>query len=292
MSLRSIKGNHNVIKRLMQAVENNKISHAYILEGDLSVDKLQIAENFVKAILCLSDTGTGDSCESCTCCKKINHGNHEDLIYVKAEGNSIKDEEIFQLQSRLNKKPYWGNRNIAIIENADTMTLRAQNRLLKTLEEPPAGTVIILLSENIENLAQTILSRAIIYRLNSLHVAEGDNMTDQVVRVAEMLLRKRPFYEIVKGLEAYIGAKETAYEFLDVLETWYRDVSIFAFNPPGETGLLYHQDRIEAIKAQSTTYKKERIHLAIGCIEEARGQLNRNMNIGYTLKNMVLHIIA
>ena len=179
----------------------------------------------------------------------------------------------------MSKKPYWGSRNIAIIENADTMTLRAQNRLLKTLEEPPGGTVIILLSENIENLAQTILSRVIIYRLRSLPSEEGAGMTDQVVRVAEMLLRKRPFYEIVKRLEDYMGDKEKAYGFLDLLETWYRDVTIFAFNPPGETGLLYHQDRLEAIKVQSTTYKTERIYLAIGCIEEARGQLNRNMNI-------------
>ena len=76
--------------------------------------------------------------------------NHEDIFYVRKDGNSIKDENMSALQERLKNKPL-GERNIAIVEDADTMTLRAQNRILKTLEEPPSGTVIILLSENTES---------------------------------------------------------------------------------------------------------------------------------------------
>lgn len=134
MSLKDTKGNEKVVERMIRAIKNRSISHAYLLEGNCSINKLALAESFVKAILCKD--GEGDSCECCSSCNKLNHGNHEDVIYLAAEGNSIKDEAVEELQSRLKKKPYVGDRNIVILRDADTMTLRAQNRLLKTLEEP------------------------------------------------------------------------------------------------------------------------------------------------------------
>lgn len=291
MTLGSIIGNEKVVRRLMKAVEANNISHAYLFEGNGLVDKLQISENFVKAILCLSPSG-GDSCELCSSCKKINHGNHEDLIYLRAEGSSIKDEVVFQLQGRLGKKPYMGIRNVAIIENADTMTLRAQNRLLKTLEEPWPGTIIILLSENMENLTQTILSRCVIYKLNPLHMGENTNITDKAIHIAQMLLRRKAFYEIVKKMDEYTATKEAAYQLLDVLETWYRDVLLFEFDIHQGSDILYYQGRLTEIEEQSRIFQRERIYSAVENIEEARNLLNRNMNIGYTLKNMILKIIA
>ena len=79
---------------------------------------------------------------------------------------SVKDEQISKLQAELQKKPL-GERNLAVIKDADTMTKRAQNRILKTLEEPYEGTVIFLLSENRENIIDTVKSRCVIYRLES-----------------------------------------------------------------------------------------------------------------------------
>ena len=133
MSLTSIKGNDKIRQILMTAVKEGTISHAYIFEGDAESDKLQLAENFTKAILCQGNNT--DCCDSCNSCIKIDHGNHEDVIYCRSEGGRIRMKES-RLTSRLKKKPYVGSRNIAIIENADTMTLRAQNRLLKTLKNP------------------------------------------------------------------------------------------------------------------------------------------------------------
>ncbi|MEL7657233.1 MAG: DNA polymerase III subunit delta', partial [Bacillota bacterium] len=132
MSLTDIRGNKNVVERMTRAIANGSISHAYLIEGDRTIDKLGLAENFVKAILCTEEEA--DSCDCCPTCNKISHGNHEDVIYLCAEGNSIKDEAVEELQSRIKKKPYVGDRNIVILQDADTMTLRAQNRVLKTLE--------------------------------------------------------------------------------------------------------------------------------------------------------------
>lgn len=288
MSLKDIKGNRNVVERMTRAIKNQSISHAYLLEGDRSIDKRGLAENFVKAILCRENEG--DSCECCSSCNKINHGNHEDVIYLGVEGNSIKDEAVEELQSRIKKKPYVGERNIVILEDADTMTLRAQNRLLKTLEEPAPGTVLILLSENMENLAQTILSRCVIYKLNPFETLEYKNVLEGAIIIADMLLEGKAFYEIANQLSEHTASKDVAYEFLDVLESWYRDLAVFEYDSGQQ--MLFHRDRIEDIRRRSRLYPRAIIEKAVSSIEEARNDLNRNLNINYTIKNMILKMIV
>lgn len=288
MSLKDIEGNDGVIERLIMAVKNGNISHAYIFEGQAHINKTEIANNFVKAILCENDIG--DSCEACISCKKINHGNHEDIIYLIPEGSSIKDEAIEELQCRIKKKPYVGDRNLVIIQNADTITLRAQNRLLKTLEEPATGTVLILLSENIENLTQTILSRCVIYRLSTFHSPNYGSTLEGAITIADMLLEGRYFYEICNKLTEFTKTKETAYEFLDALEGWYRDLVICEYDQV--ENIVFNLDKLVEIERKSRLYKKTSIYRAIECIEDTRSDLNRNMNISYSLKSMILKIIA
>lgn len=288
MSFQEIKGNRKVVERMTRVVVSRNISHAYLFVGDRTIDKLVLAENFVKAILCGS--GTGDACETCLICHKINHGNHEDLIYLAAEGSSIKDEAVEDLQSRLKKKPYAGERNVVIIQDADTMTPRAQNRLLKTLEEPTPGTVMILLSENMENLAQTILSRCVIFRLYPYETPEYKNVLEGTIKLADMLLDKRPFYEVSAHLSEFTAGKEAAMEFLDALESWYRDLAIseYAFS----ADVFFHEDRAAEIKQRSRLYQRIALEKAVALIEETKNDLNRNLNINYTMKNMILKMIA
>lgn len=273
---------------MSRAIVNRSVSHAYLLEGDRSTDKLSLAENFVKAILCRE--GSGDSCDCCASCSKIDHGNHEDVIYLAAEGNSIKDEAVEELQSRLKKKPYVGDRNIAIIQDADTMTLKAQNRLLKTLEEPASGTILILLSENMENLVQTILSRCVIFKLNSFESPEHNNVLDGAILIADMLLERMPFYAISGRVAEYSASRDAALEFLNTLEGWYRDLAVSEYDSRNQ--LLFHADRAEEIRRSSRLYQRSSLYRAIEAIEGARNDLNRNLNIGYTLKNMILKMLA
>lgn len=288
MSLRDVKGNRKVVERMSRAITSRSISHAYLLEGDRTIDKLSLAENFVKAILCKD--GEGDSCECCPSCHKITHGNHEDVIYLATEGNSIKDEAVEELQARLKKKPYVGDRNIVILQDADTMTLRAQNRLLKTLEEPAAGTVMILLSENMENLTQTILSRCVIYRLNPYETMEYKNVLEGAILIADMVLEGNPFYEISAKLADFTGGREAAFEFLDALESWYRDLAVCEYDP--DSRMIFQTERADDIRRRSRLYQKSAIEKAVAVIEEAKNDLNRNLNINYTIKNMILKMIA
>ncbi|QOX65573.1 hypothetical protein FRZ06_20550 [Anoxybacterium hadale] len=286
MGLKDIKTNENIIERMIRSVRNGSISHAYLLEGDRSIDKLGLAENFAKAILCKE--GDGDGCDCCTTCRKISHGNHEDVIYLEADGSSIKDEAIEELQGRIRKKPYDGDRNIVIVKDADTMTLRAQNRLLKTLEEPSPGTVIILLSENIENLVQTILSRCVVFKLNTFIPQEYKNVLEGAILIAGMLLEGRPFYEMSGKLSEFTASRELAHELLDAMETWYRDLAVYRYDSNSQ--LILYQDRIDEIRDKSRLCPFGHVEKAVAALEEARSDLNRNLNTGYTLKNMVLKI--
>ncbi len=212
--------NSKLVIRLENAVTNSRISHAYIFEGAVSTDKEGFAGSFIKGILC--PDGRGDNCGKCSGCEKVDHGNHEDVMYIRKEGLSVKDASITQMQEKLKVKPL-GKRNVAVIADADTMTKRAQNRLLKTLEEPPGDSVIILLSENLENLTQTILSRCVKYRISGKGLSEYGKEMECASKVVKMLLEGRNYHEIKPLIEEAAKEKDAAVKLLDEMQLVYRN---------------------------------------------------------------------
>ena len=245
------------------------MSHAYLFEGPENLDKLGFANAFVKGVLC--PDGRGENCGKCSICDKIDHGNHEDLYYLKKDGASVKDEAISQMQEKLKIKPY-GDRNIAVIEDADTMTLRAQNRLLKTLEEPPGKGMIILLSENMNNLTATVLSRCVKMRISALEASSEQEVAEAAERIAQMSLEHAPFYEMNRIIKPVLDDHDLIPSFLDELELVYRNYVI---------------DNNEAVPLHRFEDIMERIH----SIEKARERLRRNVSAKYALRSMLLEII-
>ena len=264
-----------LIDRISRSIVSGSVSHAYIIEGDSQCDKLGFAKEFLKAVNCLNAPGIG--CDSCISCRKIDHDNCEDLYVIEAEYNSsksaksVRDEAIENLQDNLSKRPN-GARNMAIICDADTMTARAQNRLLKTLEEPAPGTVIILLSENKENLLQTIKSRCIAYRLNGLDDLDMDTqgmacaseLTDAVLNLEKFRTMKLIITKNIKN-------KDDALELLDGMERIFRNIML-------------------AKDKRFMRMKREKVFTAIQYIEEARQDIFINVNYRYALKNMVIKL--
>src|SRR5665648_577120 len=160
---------------------------------------------------------------------------------------------------------------IAIKKDADSMTLKAQNRLLKTLEEPQAGTVIMLLSNNIQNLTQTILSRCVILRINPKN-SNGEKQKFEIEEeIVQMLLENEPFYKIKSRMNGTLKDKEASMKFLDGMERVYRDISILNME-------------------NSRLYKRSDINKIVSHIEEARRDLQIGVNTAYSLKNMILKI--
>lgn len=268
MSFKRIEGNDHLLARLTEAIRSNHVSHAYVFEGEAALNKKAFAEAFAKAMLCREEPGIG--CDRCVICNKIEHGNHEDLISIEADGRSIKDEVVEMLQNRLRTKPF-GERNIAIISDADTMTLRAQNRLLKTLEEPPPGVVIILLSENTEHLTQTVLSRCVKYRLQYFDRDIDPQIKEIAVSAADMLIEGAPFYKINGLIREIIKDDGQTKAFLDVLEQHYRDLLL-------GTG------------QKNKLYKKTQIYAYVDAIEQAKRQLQQGVAKSYAVKNLMIVI--
>ncbi len=267
MSLRDYKGFAPLVERIHQSIVNRSVSHAYIIEGDSFVDKTGFTKDFVKAVLCSTDPGYG--CDSCALCRKIDHGNYEDLYFVQSDGMSVKDDMVFQLQSQLKGKPTGGHRNIGIIENADTMTTRAQNRLLKTLEEPNGGTILFLLCENTELLLPTIKSRCIIYRLGNYSQDEREINLELVEELMRMIIDGAYFCDFKDKLDKCVKDRNEAFSLIDAFERLFR-------------GYLLND--------ASSPFRKEQLIENIRCAEEARRDLQRKVNYKYAIRNLILKI--
>lgn len=289
MTQEDIRGGKTIKERLKDTVKSGSVFHAYIVEGQSEAEKLLLAKNFVKAILC--ERASGEPCEDCVSCRKMNHGNHEDVIYIAQEGSSIKDEVVAEMQSRLRKKPYAGERNIAIIEKADAMTPKAQNRLLKTLEEPLGKNVIILLTENAGNLTQTINSRCILFRLPmnaAKPMTETLNEHYHLIEFAKGLAEKKSLYLQSKHLKEIGLKRETALEVLEVLESWFRDMLMLSYG--ASPIVIVNTENKNTLLSESRLYQKTDMVNIIKTIEEAKDEIHKNINVSYALKSMLLKI--
>lgn len=245
-------------EKIRKTIETGNVSHAYIFEGSRISGKETLAKSFLSAV------------------KRVNNLDADpDHYVVRAEAGqgrtvrSIKDADMEKLQADLKMKPQ-GERNTAIIYDADTMTVKAQNRFLKTLEEPNPGTVIILLSENTENLLETIRSRCIIFIFNSegKPEEEPDAETEDLIRA---LLGGKTFHDVKNRMSKVVKTRDDAYLFLDILESRLRDVMTGKDKSFPDTG------KDEAIRDIEIT-------------EETRRALNGNAVVGYAMRGLILKI--
>ena len=151
----NILGNDNIKKYLIDCVENKNFSHSYIFSGIKGIGKYAFAKEFAKMIL--------------------EDDLMQDYYEVKPDGKSIKIAQIRELQSEINIKPVFSEKSVYIIDDADLMTVEAQNSLLKTLEEPPKYVVIILIVHNEKNILSTVKSRCIDISFNKLSNSDIKN---------------------------------------------------------------------------------------------------------------------
>lgn len=160
-----IIGNDNIKQQLKKSIENNQISHSYLFIGIEGIGKKLLATEFAKAILCLGDN---KYCNNCKSCIEFDGNNNPDFLYIEPDGNSLKIEQIREMQKKVQEKPIISNKKVYIINDADKMTLEAQNSLLKTLEEPPEFATIILIGTNENAFLATIKSRCMIIHFNQI----------------------------------------------------------------------------------------------------------------------------
>ena len=156
-----IIGHDWAVGLLRRSLLNGRQRHAYLITGAPSLGKRKLALAFAKALNCADEDIAGRPCGQCRACRAISRGNDPDLIVAKGEeGAPLKIDAIRDVARLLALKPYAARYRIAIFEDFDLVAPLAQDALLKTLEEPAAQAIMIVLASSVEHVLPTIRSRA------------------------------------------------------------------------------------------------------------------------------------
>ncbi len=168
----AMRGNEALRRRMFSAVRQGRFPHACILQGAKGSGKGLLALALARALQC--ETGQGVSCGTCVSCRTIESGNHPDVFWVEPTKTKVLGVEDIRQQvvQEVSIKPYSGRYKIFVLPEADQMTPAAQNAFLKTLEEPPAYGVFLLLAEQAASLLPTVRSRCPVYGLKPLSQGE------------------------------------------------------------------------------------------------------------------------
>lgn len=320
-----IVGHKEIIRHLQNAIRLGKVSHAYIFSGETGCGKKLLATAFAMTLQC-EQRGV-DPCLTCSSCKKAMSKNHPDIINITHEKpNSIGIEDIrSQLIDDVAIKPYCSSYKIYIISEAEKLTLQAQNALLKTIEEPPAYAVILLLTNNMDALLPTITSRCVKlglrpvkesmvkeYLMEKLHIPDYQAKMDaslaqgnigkakqlaqsedfaQVAENALRLLRRSgdmELYELVDAIKMLSADKQNIYDYLDLFTMWFRDVLLF--KATREVDGLVFKDQFNDIKERAGKSSYEGLETIIDAIEKAHTRLHANVNFDLVMELLFLTI--
>jgi len=280
MSLDSIKRNRTTVIQLKRAVLEETITHAYLFVGEPAARK-ELSIEFAKAILCMDCLD--DNCGKCVICRKIEHNNHEDVFFIDKDGNSIKTEAIETLISSISYKSI-GKRAVIIMDHADTMTVSAQNKLLKTLENPSGNTVIILLADRKHALKDTIISRCASFYLQEGEVLPDLQLSSLALDFLKLTAFGKPYYKKKDALEEIFADRSRCLDFLDMLEEKFR---IWLFVAAKAPMCAFENEKLsffEELPHTDITF----IQKSVKALENARKAIQHGYNFSYAIKWLCL----
>jgi len=163
-------GHESVIEYLQKSIINNKLSHAYLFIGSEHVGKSLVAENLICCLQCENnDKKSRDvPCQKCSACEQVKKRIHPDVYFIEKleDKKNISIEQIRELEHKLSMRSFLTAYKIAVINEAEKMTIEAFNSLLKTLEEPTPKTIIIIIASKLNQIPSTILSRCQVLKFN------------------------------------------------------------------------------------------------------------------------------
>jgi len=318
-----ILGHDKIKEHLQNAIKLNKVSHAYIFNGESGAGKKSLAKVFSKTLQC---EAKGDNpCNECHSCKQAESGNQPDIIWVSHEKpTSIGVEDIReQVIGDIQIKPYSSKYKIYIIDEAEKLTLQAQNALLKTIEEPPAYGIIILLTTNADTFLQTILSRCVQLDLKPVKdeviqnyliknyqvpdyqarfaVAFAQGRIGQAVSIVNskdfMEMKEHALHvlkysnemtvsELIDAVKYVNNYKNNINDYIDLMAMWFRDVLIF--KSTNDANLLIFKDELTRIKKQAEKSSYEGLEDIVDAMDKAKLRLKANVNFDLTLELMFL----
>ena len=325
MGFGEIIGHDRQLSTLRSALTSNRLHHAYFFAGPEGVGKRTTAIALAKAVHCMQLDD--DFCAQCVNCARISDGNHPDVRFVEplAGKKEISIQQIRELERELNYRSFSGGRKIAVIDPATSMNLASQNALLKTLEEPPQDSLILLIAANAGALLPTVRSRCLRLPFAPLTRREvagflqaklAMNTGDAEFLAAlsmgsigaavnldkdELIEKRRNWVDLLSSLkagdyqaamlaaEALSANRDDALKFLKWSESWYRDVLVHAITD--NAGALVNLDLLEQIRQQSVSNGAETALNAISRVAEATAGIQRNLNRRMVLEKFLFGVV-
>ena len=321
-----IVGQEHLKEHLENAIKMDKVSHAYIINGEKNAGKEFIAKTFAMALQCENRQGT-EPCGECHSCRQALSGNHPDIIFITHEkpGTIGVDDIRRQVNNDVAIKPYKGPKKIYIMNEGEKMTAQAQNALLKTLEEPPEYAVLLILTGNVDSLLQTILSRCVVlnmkpakdaqikkYLMETMEIPdykadicvafargnvgkakllasseEFDKVKEEAITLLKYI-KEMELNEIVAAIKKITEYKFDVNDYMDILSIWYRDVLLF--KATHDANLLIFNEEIQHIRKVADKSAYEGIEKIIDALEKSKQRLNANVNFDLTMELLLLTI--
>ena len=320
-----ILGHEQIIAHLQNAIEEDKVSHAYIFNGPEASGKMMLAEAFAMALQC---EGEGKRpCLECRSCRQAADHNQPDIIYVSHEKpNTIGVDDIrTQINNDIDIKPYSSRYKVYIVDEAQKMNQQAQNALLKTIEEPPAYAIILLLTTNADSFLQTILSRCITLNLKAvkedkikeylmkhyqipdyqadicaafsqgnvgkaIQLASSEEFGELKASVLQLMKRLEDIdlYEMTGAVKQIAEYKLSVNDYFDLMMIWFRDV-LYLKATNDVDGLIF-KDEVYDIKKQAAKRSYQGIETILEALEKAKIRLNANVNFDLVSELLLLTI--
>ncbi len=324
MSFKNVLGHSKPIGLLQKAIKNDRMAHSYLFIGNEGIGKKLVALQFAKALNCLNaKNGKGDSCDHCPSCKKIDDLVHPDVWVLEPENQTLKVEQVRQMQRDLAFRPYEGKYRICILSSADRMAPHMSNTLLKTLEEPPPSTILILLANHVRLILPTILSRCQLIRFHPLPIplveqwlrergglnedkahlfaSLSEGSPGKALEIEEQI-RKISREELLEGLVGTqsllpermqgwvkslpIKERESLLLILEVAKTLLRDLVIAKILKEGSK--IIHEDLLHPIKTLSSNWQVSSLFKRMEILHQTTVAIRNNANSELALEAMML----
>jgi len=319
-----IIGQNEVVNSLKTLLKDDCTRHAYIFAGPEGIGKRLVAKTFAAALLC-GERNSFDSCEKCQSCLLFKSGTNPDFFVLVSEGRSIGVDEIRRMQQDVSIRPMYSAKKVYLIEEADKMTVQAQNCLLKTLEEPPGYAVIILTTKNSNSLLETIKSRSILYNFRKntneevktcvqqinvdnvsgidFIVSYADGVPGKAIELIEsedfrsnrdktievvLKLKKSKLMDVFETYGFFEENKENIDSILDIMLLFYRDLLIA--KKTGNENMLINSDKKDIIIRNIDEFRIDELIKNIDVIEQARKNIKQNANYQLVIEVMLMKI--
>jgi len=329
MPFRDCIGHHTSIELLQSAVTHERLAHAYLFHGEDAIGKRLTAIRLTQALSCEHppETDSLDSCGACRSCRQIEARTHPDFFIIEPDPEQttqqIKIEQVREIEHQIMYRPLVGERKVCVIDNADRMTIGAANALLKTLEEPPAHSLFLLISSRPAALPATIRSRCQALRFTTpartqveaalilkrelppadarflAIISEGRIGEALTADVKDTHARRQELVELVRpqslqSIGSVLSSAEAiakggrAQDMLAWLARWIRDLVLIQVG--GDRDQLLYLDDLATLEAYAQQANTDSLLDLLCEIEMTEQRATRNLNLQMALEMILLRL--